>query len=303
MRSAPATRLTARERAAVRALVRRALAARRPPVRAAYLFGSKARGDARPGSDVDVLFLCDVAPAEPDAAGRALARLAARVAERTGVPLEPWAVPLADLDPGARTPMLVDALADAVPLWPPDAHPPRLPFTPADAAFCAGRLLEWADAGGAATRRALRADRPADAARRARDDITRLAAAALLLTGETRHRRTSTLRLFEERFVRTGIVSPRARAALEWARRAYPPGPWRGAGHPPATPAATRTARLGCRLAARLEAEIVPWILRELERIEPRYGTRRDSSARRSGWKDRPRASTRKSPRCWAMRR
>ncbi len=228
-----------------------------PPVLRAALFGSKARGDFDARSDVDVLLVCDVDPADRTAAGALAANVAAAVAAHTGVRLEPWVVCARDLEEGRRTPMLVDAVADSVPVWPPGAPPLHAPFTRADAVFCAGRLLEWVSAGGAEAREALREGRFVDAALRARDDIARMATAALLLTGDTRHRRRGSLERFEEVFVRGGLVSSAVRPALAWAAAAYPPDGGRGQEIPPVTDAGARTAALGCELAARLERELV----------------------------------------------
>ena len=257
----PVPRLTARERSAVAAFIGRVLDRDAPPLLHALLFGSKARGDFDVASDVDVLLICDLDPDDRWVAGAALAREADDVARATGVALEPWVVAFADLEEGWRTPMLVDALEDGVPLWPPGAPPIRLPFTPADARFCADCLLDWVYDGGAEARAALAGGRWADAARRARDDITRLATAALLLEGDTRHRHAGSLRRFRRRFVDTGIVAPVVLRALAWAEAAYA-RPARHAGQAPAvTAAAASTAPLGCRLAAELEAVLVPWIL------------------------------------------
>src|SRR5690606_19678686 len=126
-------------------------------------------------------------------------------------------------EPGSRTPMLVDALDDGIPLWPPGAPPIRIAFTPADAAFCASCLIDWIDAGGAIARHALARGRHADAAARIRDDITRMATAALLLDGDTRHRHVGSLRRFAEKWIATGRVSTHVFPALEWAASAYPP--------------------------------------------------------------------------------
>ncbi len=252
------------ERRAVTELLGRALESGAPPILRAILFGSKARGDFRRDSDVDVLAICDVDVHDRDAAAIALARHADRVSRATGVRVEPWAVPAADLEVGRRTPMLVDALDDGIPLWPPGAPPIRLAFTPADAVFCAGCLIDWVDAGGAIARRALAEGRRADAAIRIRDDITRMATAALLLDGDTRHRRAGSLHRFARRWIATGRVSSDVLPALTWAAEAYPP---RRAPHtrPLApTPAAIRTVRLGLAYARTLEAELMPWLLAQL---------------------------------------
>ena len=258
---APVPTLTAREHAAVAALIARVLDHDDPPLLHAALFGSKARGDFDVASDVDVLLICDMDPADRWAVGAALAREADDVARSTGVALEPWVVACADLDEGCRTPMLVDALEDGVPLWPPDAPPIRLPFTEADARFCAECLLDWVYDGGAEAWAALADGRWADAARRARDDITRLATAALLLEGDTRHRNVGSLRRFRRRFVHTGVVAPAVLPALSWAESAYAGPPRHAGGAAAVSAAAAATAPAGCRLAAVLEAALVPWIL------------------------------------------
>lgn len=257
--------LTPREHHALRILVGEAIRRGEPPLLRVLLFGSKARGDFDADSDIDALFLCDIHPDDRRHAARALHELAELVVEETGVEIEPWAVPAADLERGARTPMLVDALEDAVPLWPPGSPPLRLPFTPEDAAFCADCLLQWVEDGGPIVRNALEAGEWAHAATRARDDITRLATALLLLEGDTRHRRTSSLRRFDERFVRPRIVSPRVLAPLAWATAAYPPNGGRGDQNPPVTASAAFTAPLGYHLAAIMQRHVVPLILERLE--------------------------------------
>ncbi|HEX7120494.1 MAG TPA: nucleotidyltransferase domain-containing protein [Longimicrobiales bacterium] len=258
--------LTPREHRAVAALIRRVLDAGDPPLLRAFLFGSKARGDFRRDSDVDVLAICDVDVDERDAAATAFAEHAERVSRATGVSVEPWAVPAADLEVGGRTPMLVDALDDGIPLWPRGAPPIRIAFTPADAAFCAACLVDWVDAGGRIVRRALAEGRHADAAVRSRDDITRMATAALLLDGDTRHRRAGTLRRFDLRWVRTGRASTRVRPALDWAAAAYPP-PGTCRDRPVrATRPAIRSAPLGFELASEMEWEVMPILLERIPR-------------------------------------
>lgn len=220
-----------------------------PPLLRALLFGSKARGDDDPRSDVDVLLLFDIPTAAREEVAVHVGDRARHLARRSGIVVEPWVVPVDDLREGSRTPMLIDALADSVPLWPRWAPPLRLPFTPADARFCADCLLDWVDQGGAVAREALRRGRPHEAAARIRDDITRLATAALLLQGETRHRRRGSLRRFEERFVATRQVSPAVLPALAWAANAFPPDGGRGEHRPPATREAVATVHLGYELA------------------------------------------------------
>ncbi len=257
--------LDLREHLAVAELIRRVLEDGDPPLLRVFLFGSKARGDFRRDSDVDVLALCAIDAEERDAAAAALAAHAEAVTRATGVSLEPWGIPEDDLEEGGRTPMLVDALDDGIPLWPRGAPPIRIDFTRADAVFCARCLLEWVDAGGGIVRRALVDRRWADAAARTRDDITRMATAALLLDGDTRHRRVGSLRRFESRWVRTRRVPARVAAALDWAAAAFPRNDVRRGRPIPATPAAVAAAPLGFELALEMERGVVPLLLRRLE--------------------------------------
>lgn len=239
-----------------------------PPLYRAFLFGSKARGDDDLASDIDLLLLFDLPTEARGTIASRLGKRARRLDARTGVLIEPWAVPIADLVEGGRTPMLIDALEDSVPLWPIDTHPIRLPFTPADAIFCAERLLEWIEEGGAIIRSALRLGHVHAAARRARDDITRAATAALLLDGETRHRRIGSLRRFEARFVRTRRISPDVTAALAWAEAAFPPDGGRGENRPRITSHAAATASTGELLARRMRRLVEPYLYRRILEIE-----------------------------------
>lgn len=258
-------RLTQREQRVVSHFIRRMSGPPWPPLLRAVLFGSKARGDDDADSDIDVLLLFDSDVESRRELGRLAAANAAELARRTGVLLEPWAVPLADLTRGARTPMLVDAFADGLTLWPLHARSLRLPFTLADARFCASRLLEWVEEGGTLVEAALADGRLAFAAERARDDIVRLAAAALLLEGDTRHRRTGTLRRFERRFVAPRRVPAANAVALAWAAAAFPRDGGRGRQRPPPTRHAVRSARLGYELATRLQDDLAPWFAFSLE--------------------------------------
>lgn len=187
----------------------------------ALLFGSKARRQARPDSDVDVLLVFRRLAADREPHASQAERVADEVARRTGVPIGVWSVSREDLDEGRRTPMLVDALDDAVPLWP-DADPPRAAFTPRDAAFCAARLLERVDEGGEQVARGL-ADEDDAWVRRARDDLVRLCTAVLLLAGDTRPRRGDAVRAFLARNPRFPL-SAAERTTLAWAARSYPRG-------------------------------------------------------------------------------
>lgn len=261
------------ERRAVAELLRRALDSGEPPLIRAFLFGSKARGDDRHDSDVDVLALCAIDPDDRDQAAAALGEHAEAVYAATGIAVEPWVVPECDLEVGGRTPMLVDALDDGIPIWPRGASPLHIDFTPADAAFCASCLLDWVDEGGSIVRRALGEGRWEDAALRARDDITRMATAALLLDGDTRHRRRGSIVRFRERWVRTGRISRRALPALEWAARAFPPDGLHRTRPIPVTPSATATAPLGFELAGLLEEMVVPLLFERIAKTEDPWAT------------------------------
>jgi len=213
--------LDARELAAVAELIHRMRRDVGAKLEHALLFGSRARRQGRPDSDVDVLLVFRRLPPDREPQATHAERIAEAVAARAGVPLGVWCVAREDLRPGRRTPMLVDALDDAVPLWP-DDPPPRVAFTPADAVFCAARLLDRVEEGSAEVAEKLAAE-DAGWARRARDDLVRLCTAVLLLAGETRPRRGEAVRRFLERAARW----PRTRAeraALAWAARSYPRG-------------------------------------------------------------------------------
>jgi predicted nucleotidyltransferase len=214
--------LDARARAAVREVVRQVRL--RVPAELVYaaLFGSRARGDARADSDVDLLLVWrNLPPDREPQAGHAEA-IAAEVAERSGVPVGVWSVAMEDLEEGRRTPMLVDALDDAVPVWPAEHPPPRVPFTPADAVFCAGRMLDRVDEGSAEVAGSLRRGDGAWV-RRVRDDVVRLCTALLVLAGDTRPRRGDAVRAFAARS--PAWVRSRGEArALAWVARSYPPG-------------------------------------------------------------------------------
>ncbi|HEX6039860.1 nucleotidyltransferase domain-containing protein [Longimicrobium sp.] len=215
--------LDAREHAAAMELVHAVRHRVGAKLECALLFGSKARGTARPDSDVDVLFVFKRLPPDREPQATHAERIAEHVAARTGVPVGVWCVSREDTDPGRRTPMLVDALEDAVPLWPAACDVPRAAFTPADAAFCAARLLDRVEEGSAEVARALAEGDDQAWAKRARDDLVRLCTAVLLLAGETRPRRGDAVRRFLERNPRFA-EDREARAVLAWAARSYPPG-------------------------------------------------------------------------------
>jgi hypothetical protein len=250
--------------AGLRRLVRAARGAGAPPLDRIVLFGSRARGDHDAASDVDVLFVCALPESEREFAAGWHRRAARRIGARYRIDLQPWTVTLPELARGRRTPMLVDALADGITLWARNGRPAVLHFTPEDARYCAACLLDWVADGGALVRRWLAAGARERAAERTRDDIVRLATAALLLGGHTRHRRRGSLADFDERFVARGIVSPGVRPALHWAAAAFPPDGGRGAEHAPVTAVAVATAETGYRLAARFAREVLPLLERGL---------------------------------------
>src|SRR5205809_7165314 len=113
--------LTPRQHAAAMELVRRVRRGVPAELWRALLFGSRARGEARPDSDVDVLLVFRALPPDREPHAGIAERMAEETARDTGVPVTAWSVSLDDLACGRRTPMLVDALDDAVPLWPADA--------------------------------------------------------------------------------------------------------------------------------------------------------------------------------------
>lgn len=211
--------LDAAERRAVGevvARVRREVGAR---LEHALLFGSRARGTAREDSDLDLLLVFRRLPPDREPYAGDAERIADEVARRTGVPLGVWSVSLEDFRPGRRTPMLADAVEDAVPLWP-ASPPPSAPFTPADAAHCVARLLERVAEGSGE----VGGLDPGDPAwtRRVRDDLVRLCTALCLLAGDTRPRRGAAVR----RALQHARLRPGAdeRLALAWAARSYPAG-------------------------------------------------------------------------------
>ncbi|HEU0076068.1 MAG TPA: nucleotidyltransferase domain-containing protein, partial [Longimicrobiaceae bacterium] len=213
--------LDGRELAAAMEVVRQVRCRVSARLECALLFGSRARRQARPDSDVDVLLVFRRLSPDREPQASHAERIAEQVARRTKVPVGVWCVSVEDLAPGRRTPMLVDALEDAVSLWP-DADPPDAPFTPEDAVFCAARLLERVEEGGDEVSHSL-AWGDDGWMRRVRDDLVRLCTAILLLAGETRPRRGDAVRRFIEQNPRFPC-SADERRALAWAARSYPPG-------------------------------------------------------------------------------
>lgn len=180
-------------------LVRRVRAGVPAELWRAVLFGSTARGQARPDSDLDVLLIFHDLPWDREPQAGMAEEIADGVAADTGVPVTVWSVSLPDLERGKRTPMLVDALDDGVPLWPVDAPPVRVGYTPHDALFCTGALLDRVGEGSDEVAAAWEAGDGQAAARRARDDLVRMCTAALLLDGVTRPRRGDAIRAFVQR--------------------------------------------------------------------------------------------------------
>jgi hypothetical protein len=219
--------LSPRELAAADEVVRRVR--ERVPAELAFvlLFGSRARRQARPDSDVDLLLVFRHLTWSREPQAGMAEGIADEVARERGVPVATWTVSLPDLERGWRTPMLVDALEDGIPVWPYGARTPKVPFTGWDACFCAASLLERVREGSAEVADRLAAGDGPSAVRRARDDVARLCTAALLLRGETRPRRASAVRRFAATVngladgTADGVgpgIDPRV---LAWAARSY----------------------------------------------------------------------------------
>jgi predicted nucleotidyltransferase len=215
--------LTPRDRVAALELVRRVRRGVPAELVRAFVFGSKARGEARPDSDVDVLLVFRRLPPDREPQAGMAEALADVVAEETGVPVTVWSVAGVDLVPGNRTPMLVDALDDGIPLWPVGSAPLRLRFEPLDALRCTGALLDRVREGGDEASDHLLAGEHGAAWRRMRDDLVRLCTAMLLLAGETRPRRGDAVRRFLARYGATGEVPRGWGPVLRWAAGSYGP--------------------------------------------------------------------------------
>lgn len=230
--------LTPREHAAALELVRRVRAGVPAELWRAFLFGSRARGEGRPDSDLDVLLVFRRLPHDREPQAGIAEWIADEVAEDTGIPVTVWSVSLVDLERGRRTPMLVDALDDGVPLWPMDAPPVAIDYTPDDALFCAASLLDRVEEGSAEVEDAVDAGEPQVAARRIRDDLVRMCTAALLLDGVTRPRRADAVALFAARHA----PPPRIEHVLRWAAASFGPDGRDGDGPISPPPAGLGTA-------------------------------------------------------------
>lgn len=210
-----------RERAVALELVRRVRARVPAELARAFLFGSKARGEGRPDSDVDVLLVFRVLPPDREPQASRAEYIADQTAAETGVPVTVWSVSLQDLEPGARTPMLVDALEDSIELWCSNRPLPSVPFTPADAVRCVGALLDRVAEGEVELDEHFDAGAHSAAALRVRDDLVRMCTAIELLRGRTRPRRADVVRsvLRSENGSLPGFV----RNALGWAAASFGP--------------------------------------------------------------------------------
>jgi hypothetical protein len=209
--------LAPREHAAAMELVRRVQRGVPAELWRALLFGSRARGEGRPDSDLDVLLVFHALPHDREPQAGIAEWIAEEVAEETGVPVTVWSVSRVDLERGRRTPMLKDSLDDGIALWPPGAPPLRVGFTPADALFCTGQLLDRVEEGSAEVEEAFAAGAYGAAARRARDDIVRLCTAALLLEGVTRPRTAECVRCFAGKHGPPRELVP----VLRWAAESF----------------------------------------------------------------------------------
>jgi hypothetical protein len=215
----PADVLAPRQLHAARSVVARVRSRVAADLVQASLFGSRARGDARSDSDVDLLLVFRRLPSDREPFATHAERVADAAAARYGVPVSVWCVSLVDLAQGHRTPMLVDALEDSIPLWCAGAPLPAVPFTPRDALGCVRALLQRTDEGSVEVAGLLRRGRRERAALRLRDDLVRLCTAAGLLRGVTRPRRGETVR----EFVRHERPPAEVLRVLEWAKRSFGP--------------------------------------------------------------------------------
>ncbi len=215
--------LASPELIAVRRLVARVAREVTSPLLLASLFGSRARGDARADSDIDVLLVFRWLPPDREPHATQAERIAASVAADTAVPVNVWCVSLRDLVVGNRTPMLIDALDDSILIWSGGSPVEAVTFTPADAIRCGDALLARVAEGSGVFASARVQERWGEAARRARDDIVRLCTAWLLLHGVTRPRRAEAVRRFARAAYATVGLPTDVREILAWAARSFGP--------------------------------------------------------------------------------
>ena len=204
---------------AARHVVARVRSGVRASLRQAALFGSRARGEARPDSDIDILLVFDRLPPDREPQATHAEMIAAEEAQRLALPVTVWSVSLEDLEPGRRTPMLVDALADAIPLWSAGGELRPCRFGPEDALSCVTTLLRRVQEGSDAVGWYLGDGHVQAAARLIRDDTVRLCTAHLLLQGITRPRRAEAVSAFRA----LTTVTASATGTLLWAERSYGP--------------------------------------------------------------------------------
>lgn len=274
MRRGDERHVAPREWAAARELVRRVRARVPAELERAFVFGSKTRGEGRPDSDVDVLLVFRRLPIDREPQAGQAEEIAEALAEESGVPVTVWSVSLVDLERGNRTPMLVDALNDGLPLWPEGSPPVRIRYTPEDALRCADALLERVREGSVEVADALRAGDAPAAARRVRDDAVRMCIAGFLLAGETRPRRAEAVRGFVERFARAAEVPERFLPLFRWAADSFGP-----AGRDEERPVPPPPG--GVRAAARLVDVLRGWVARRAAALERRLDTGNPAAPRR----------------------
>jgi hypothetical protein len=270
--SKPAEVLTPRQLHAARSVIARVRSRVAAELVQASLFGSRARGDARSDSDVDLLLVFRRLPPDREPFATQAERIADAAAARHGVPVSVWCVSLVDLAQGNRTPMLVDALEDAIPLWCAGSPLPAIPFTPRDALGCVRALLQRTEEGSAQVAALLRRGRPDRAAVRLRDDLVRLCTASNLLHGVTRPRRGESVREFIAREWPPAAMLP----LLEWAERSFGPDGRSDEGPVDAPP---------CGMGA--AARVVEALIRGVRRTARRAAAALDGAARANEGEDR----------------
>lgn len=225
----------------------------------ASLFGSRARGEARSDSDVDLLLVFRSLPPDREPFATQAENIAEEEAARTRVPVTVWSVSLMDLAQGQRTPMLVDALEDSIPIWWSEDPLPTVPFTLHDAVHCVEALLRRVEEGSLAVQRRLARGRHDAASWRIREDLVRVCTAQLLLSGITRPRRTDAV-LAVLGSTETGTFE---RAIAGWVERSFGSNGTDGRRSVSPPPG-------GCEAAARLVEELRREAIRRLATLHAR---------------------------------